>query len=93
MHEQSIRTGAAETANSVNFAAEQFKNNKVGAEKTPSGISLEPKMNHKVISSLDHNETAAALYTGVNSFSIDNKDFNERYKAVSVITGGEEGED
>ena len=49
-------------------------------------------MNHKVISSLDHNETAAALYTGVNSFSIDNKDMNERYKAVSVITGGEEGE-
>ena len=43
-----------------------------------------------MLTPLDQNETTAALYSGTNSFSIDNKDLNERYKLVSVITGGDE---
>ena len=44
VHEQSIRTGATETANSVNFSAEHIKRNQVGVDKTPESISVEPKM-------------------------------------------------
>ena len=59
-------------------------------EKNPESISVEPKMRSQLVTPLDQNETAAALYSGTNSFSIDNKDLNERYKVVSIATGGDD---